>query len=37
MENSITDNTALYRDYLTLQKDSILSDMKDSINGLLNN
>lgn len=31
------DDAILYKDYLTLQKDSIISDMKDNLNNLLTN
>jgi len=31
------DDVILYKDYLTLQKDSIISDMKDNLNNLLTN
>ncbi len=31
------DDITLYKDYLTLQRDSIMSDMKDDLNNLLTN
>jgi hypothetical protein len=31
------DDIILYKDYLILQKDSIISDMKDNLNNLLTN
>lgn len=35
--STVFDDDSLYKDYLAMQQDSLLNDMKDSLNKLLTN